>query len=255
MSSIAWTRKETLAAFNLYCRTPFGRLHFRNPDIVRLAGALGRTPSSVAMKCCNLASLDAAQQARGIAGLRGASRLDRQVWHEFEEHPESVAFESELAFAHFMDQPPRQDPVVAEELEGLEREALVRVRVNQHLFRSMVLTSYGACCAVCRLSLAELLVAAHIVPWSVDASLRMNPRNGIALCCVHERAFDRGLLAIGADYVISVHAIIRERSSQPMVQQLFLAFAGSRIHTPERWMPDPALLQRQSQLVRSARGD
>ena len=36
-----WSRDELLAAFNLYCRTPFGRLHRGNPDIIALAGRLG----------------------------------------------------------------------------------------------------------------------------------------------------------------------------------------------------------------------
>ena len=43
-----WTREETLVALNVYCRTPFGRLHGRNPEIIRIAAALGRTPDALA---------------------------------------------------------------------------------------------------------------------------------------------------------------------------------------------------------------
>jgi hypothetical protein len=32
MAGKLWTRDETLVAFNLYCRTPFGRLHARSPE-------------------------------------------------------------------------------------------------------------------------------------------------------------------------------------------------------------------------------
>ena len=45
MAGKLWTRDETLVAFNLYCRTPFGRLHARNQEIIELASALGRTPT------------------------------------------------------------------------------------------------------------------------------------------------------------------------------------------------------------------
>jgi hypothetical protein len=59
-----WTPDDLLVAFRLYCRTPFGRLHRNNPEIIELARLMGRTPSSVGMKACNFASLDPAQQAR-----------------------------------------------------------------------------------------------------------------------------------------------------------------------------------------------
>jgi len=45
-----WSRDELLLAFNLYCRTPFGKMHSRNPDVIDLSKLIGRTPSSVAMK-------------------------------------------------------------------------------------------------------------------------------------------------------------------------------------------------------------
>ncbi len=53
-----WTRDQQLAVLRLYFRLPFGKLHRGNPEIVALAQALGRTPSSVSMKACNFASLD-----------------------------------------------------------------------------------------------------------------------------------------------------------------------------------------------------
>jgi hypothetical protein len=69
MTRKSWSRDEILVAFNVYCRTPFGRLHARNPEIADLATRMGRTPAALAMKCCNLAGFDAAQRERGIVGL------------------------------------------------------------------------------------------------------------------------------------------------------------------------------------------
>ncbi|MDB5384736.1 MAG: endonuclease [Planctomycetaceae bacterium] len=67
MASRKWTRDELLLAMNLYCQLPFGKLHQHNPEIIQLAAALDRTPSSIAMKLVNLASLDPLHQQRGAA--------------------------------------------------------------------------------------------------------------------------------------------------------------------------------------------
>jgi hypothetical protein len=53
-----WSRKELIVAFNLYCQLPFGKIHSRNPLIIRVAKNLERTSSSLAMKMLNFASLD-----------------------------------------------------------------------------------------------------------------------------------------------------------------------------------------------------
>ena len=84
-------------AMNLYCKLSFGQLHHRNPVIISLAEKLGRTPSSVAMKLCNFASLDPVQQARGISGLSGASAADRGVWEQFHKDWDRLAFEARSA--------------------------------------------------------------------------------------------------------------------------------------------------------------
>lgn len=92
-----WSRDELILVFNLYCRTPFGRMHKTNPDIVQLAEYIRRTPSAVAMKMVNFASMDPAQQKRNIKGLRHASKQDSIVWDEFNEDWEKLAFESQRA--------------------------------------------------------------------------------------------------------------------------------------------------------------
>jgi putative restriction endonuclease len=247
-----WTREETLAAFNLYARTPFGRLHARNPEIISLARQLGRTASAVAMKCCNLAALDPALQSRGIKGLRGISDLDRQVWGDFHRCPEDVGYESEISFAKTMRQPLRMaredDPVVA--VAGTDREVLRRVRVTQHLFRGMILSSYRERCAVCTLPARELLVASHIVAWAVDEANRMNPRNGICLCSLHDRAFDTGLIDIDGDYRVHVTRRCRVDRNHGIAKAMLYHFDGTSITLPDRWLPDPELLaQHRRQLV------
>src|SRR2546430_2170743 len=92
-----WTRDELIIAFNLYCSIPFGKMHRGNPVIIELARGLKRTPSSLAMKLVNFASLDPTEKARGIKGLSGASASDRAIWNEFHKDWNRLGLESEQA--------------------------------------------------------------------------------------------------------------------------------------------------------------
>jgi len=253
MAGEKWNRDETLIAFNIYCRLPFGRLHSRNPEIIEAAVAMGRTPSALAMKCCNLAAFDPALAARGIKGLSKGSKLDEEVWRGFENRPEETAFESELAYSRLTDSELRvEDEVCWEDVRGLDKVAITKVRVNQHFFRSLVVAGYRCQCAVCEIPFAELLVASHIVPWSIDKSERMNPQNGICLCSIHDRAFDKGLLRIGGDYQISLSgAVWKKRDAKP-VQDYLLRFDGRSINLPDRWYPAAHFLERHAQFVASS---
>jgi putative restriction endonuclease len=126
------------------------------------------------------------------------------------------------------------------------------VRVNQHLFRSIILAGYSFQCAVCTLPISSLLVAAHIVPWSRDKSLRMNPRNGICLCTLHDRAFDAGLLVISAHYRIAIHPRAQQFKDNAAVSGFLLAFSGKSISLPERWRPPADFLNRHAQMISSS---
>ena len=53
-----WTSEQLKLAFAFYCHTPFGKLDRKNPQIIELAKLIGRTPSALAMKLVNFASLD-----------------------------------------------------------------------------------------------------------------------------------------------------------------------------------------------------
>jgi putative restriction endonuclease len=250
MPGTPWSREETLAAFNLYCRTPFGRLHARNPEIIQLSQVLGRTANAVAMKCCNLAAFDPALRGRGIKGLNKASRLDREVWESFAQDPEQTGFESEARYAQIMGRPLQETETVEwDDVEGLDREAITKVRVNQQLFRSIILSSYGEQCAICRLPVLRLLVACHIVPWALDRRNRMNPRNGICLCSLHDRAYETGVVLIDEQFVVRLGEASRCYRDNDAFARFLAAFEGLAITLPDRWHPDPILLQRRWELV------
>jgi putative restriction endonuclease len=243
----SWTREELLVGFNLYCQLPFGQLHRHNPRIIELAKLIDRTASSVAMKLVNFASLDPTHRSRGISGLKNVSATDRAIWDEFNQNWEGLAAESELALQALRAQrgmaKETSDTLEVEPAtvewggEETEVERVARARLGQSFFRRVVLASYGGQCCICRLPVRALLVASHIVPWSADPSLRVNPRNGLCLCAMHDRAFDRGLITIDADFTLCVGSEIRSHASQPIVAANFLAYAGSRVQHPEKFRP------------------
>jgi hypothetical protein len=104
------------------------------------------------------------------------------------------------------------------------------------------ITGYRSQCAICELPIPALLVASHIIPWSVDPALRMNPQNGICLCTLHDRAFDRGLLTIRDNFTIALAPLFDTLTHLRPITDSFLRFRDLPLHLPERWHPDPALL-------------
>jgi putative restriction endonuclease len=139
---------------------------------------------------------------------------ENEVWAEFEDNPEALAFESERLLAQFTGRKLEQIAEIDErELpkEGLERERMVRVRVNQHFFRATVLAAYGYKCCITEVAVPELLVASHIVPWATDAKQRMNPRNALCLNALHDRAFDRRLMFFDRDLKVRFHPSVKSR--------------------------------------------
>jgi putative restriction endonuclease len=61
---------------------------------------MGRTPSSLAMKLSNLASLDPYHQARDVKGLK-SSEVDRAMWQEYREHHDELAVAGEELFMKY----------------------------------------------------------------------------------------------------------------------------------------------------------
>jgi len=235
-----WTREELILAINLYCKTPFGRIHYRNPEIIELAGSIGRTPGSVSYKLANFASIDPSIDRKGASNV---SKLDRRVWDEFFNNWDEMIFESENKMNKLIK---GQEMLLSldsfEHKEGKMNESMVKTRVNQSYFRQMILASYDNSCCITGLSLPELLVASHISPWAFDSKNRLNPRNGLCLNALHDRAFDNGLITIDDELRVVVSNRIHKSKSPTGLKELLLNYAGKRIRVPSRFLPDPQLL-------------
>lgn len=246
LTSKNWTKDQLKLAFHLYCQLPFGKLHKGNPAIIHLAEVIGRTPSAVAMKLVNFASLDPAITTSGRRGLDGASNLDREIWADFHADWEGLAVECETLRRALGGEPMAEesnDLLEPDDFVGETRTVLIEQRVKQIFFRRTILSSYGGRCCMSGVSEPRLLIASHIVPWRTDKLNRLNPSNGLCLSAFHDRAFDKGLISISDDYRIMVSRELRE-TADPWLQSNLHELSGVEISLPERFHPAPAFLAR-----------
>ncbi len=131
-----------------------------------------------------------------------------------------------------------------EHLQGEYKIREVKTRVNQNVFRQIVLANYSNQCAITGLKVDQLLIASHIIPWSVNEKERLNPSNGICLNALHDNAFDAGLIAINpADYTIVLSDRLKQKKviSQAL-ETNFIAYENKQIHLPAKFVPQPEFL-------------
>lgn len=250
-----WTRQQLLVAFNLYCQMPFGKMHSRNPEIIKFAEVIGRTPSALAMKLTNIASLDPSITSTGRKGLDGASTSDKAMWEEMQADWERFAIEAKQAATTFRraadlnytidDTVPNDEAI---DYTGSDRIVQTTARVGQNFFRRSVLSAYNFQCCITGLSIPELLVASHIIPWRDDAANRLNPRNGLCLSMLHDKAFDAGIIAINGDMTVSVSRKHTDNKDQ-FFNSALLAYDGKPIASPEKFYPCAEFLAHHRQHV------
>lgn len=241
-----WTRDELILAINLYCKLPFGKLHRQNPEVIKLAHLIDRSVNSVALKLVNFASLDPSLQARGIKGARNVSKLDIAIWNEFYNNWNKLTFESEELLANKSGTSiERLNEIDENELprHGRVRERLVKTRVNQAFFRKSILASYNYTCCITGLQEKQLLIAAHIRPWGEDEKNRLNPRNGLTINALHDKAFENGLIAITEDYRIKISSILMKQEKNAFVTEAFTRYDNKEMILPARFLPDPDFLK------------
>ena len=249
--AVKWTREHTLIALNLYCKLPFGQLHRSNPIIVEVAGKMGRNPNSLAMKLCNIASLDPVLRARGIKGLEGASKQDRYLWTEFRNNLALLGPESEQRlhdlFTH--DETKELDFLSRDKVRFItpsgptEIQTTVKARRGQQFFRQAVLNAYDVRCCISGINLPELLIASHIKPWGQFPDDRLNPRNGLCLSKLHDAAFDGGLMTLDESLSVVLSKRLKSFFSQVTLASNFLPFENKPIRLPDKLAePDPEFL-------------
>lgn len=169
---------------------------------------------------------------------------DRVIWEEFNASPNRLAEESEEASLRLGSIP---EPKVEEQFNipsGPTETAVTRpMRLVQDFFRRAVLASYEFTCTFCGLKIAGLVNASHIIPWKDSVERRADPRNGLCLCVLHDRAFDRELMSVDGKYRIVLSARLELNPKIALHKAGFLDLKGVRINLPKKFLPDEKSLR------------
>ncbi len=236
-----WTREELILALNLYLKLPFGKLHSRTPEIIHLANLIGRNANAVAMRLNNFASVDPYHQQRGIGGLPGGMKQVKPIWEEFIDNKEKLIFESEKILADreniSLEEKYSETLKGTEHLKGEYKIREVKTRVNQEVFRDIVMANYDGKCAITGIDIASLLRASHIIPWSKNEKERLNPENGVCLSALYDCAYDKGYISINKKFEIILSSEIKKKSKQNYYIKYFAELSGSKIQMPKKYFP------------------
>ena len=133
--------------------------------------------------------------------------------------------------------------------EGVDKLAAVKVRVNQDIFRKMVLANYGGKCCVTGLAVPDVLRASHISPWAEDEKNRLNPENGLCLSATYDAAFDRHLISFDEHYRLIVSKSIKDHYTDAAAKSYFLDREGQKMTLPAKFQPSQALLEKHRDLL------
>lgn len=227
-------------------------MHQRNPKIIELAALIGRTPGSIAYKLVNFASLDTRLKQKGMSN---ASKLDKAVWAEYMQNWDEQFIEGETILA-------KKKHTTIEKLyninldeykqvEGREVERMVKVRVNQSIFRGVVMTNFDNQCCITGIRMTDMLVASHIAPWGKHEKDRLNPKNGLALNALHDKAFDKHLITVTEDLIIKISSRFYDHKETISIKQNFIDHDGRSLIAPKNFYPDAEFLKMHNDLFKA----
>ena len=132
--------------------------------------------------------------------------------------------------------------------EVADSTATVKTRGSaQKAFAEAVKVNYGYRCAISGIATKNFLVAAHIVPWSEDQSIRLDPSNGICLSLLVDRAFEKGYLLIEDDLTIRIDwgRVGEDRVLRSQLE----SYDGQKLSAPKEGAPQSEYLRRRRALV------
>lgn len=226
-----WSREETILALYLYCKTPFGKIHKGNENIINMAKLMGRTPSALGLKMCNLAAVDPTLEQKG---MNHGSKLDVQIFEEFCNNWDELANQ---AYEIIKALDPSNNEVASVESdipEGTDKISLVKQRIGQNFFRNAVLASYDYQCCITEIASPNLLRASHIKPWTKsNPTEKTNPANGLCLNPFHDHIFDKGYISLNDDYKVLVSPEIRKIEMDAETKSWLYHYEGKRIILPK----------------------
>lgn len=127
--------------------------------------------------------------------------------------------------------------------EGRERVQTIKTRMNQDVFRDIILDIYNNSCCITGLDIPAVNRASHILPWAEFKEIRMDPRNGLCLSATYDAAFDRNLVSLDEDYRLIVSRDITDHYKSAVVKSYFQAKCGQQNDLPKRYQPSQKYLE------------
>jgi len=247
MKANLWSREELILAFNLYLKLPFGKMHTRTPEVQELGILLGRSVNSIAIRLTNFAACDPYHQNRGVKGMVGGLKQCQPIWDEFAQNRDSLLFESEqiLAERETGSIEIKYKDLLADisHLKGETKIREVKTRVNQDVFRQIVLANYNRRCAITGIDIPDLLFASHIIPWSKNEEHRLNPENGICLSALYDKAYDKGIIGINKNYEIILSTTLKKKKETLFFKNYFASIENLKINQPIKYLPRKDFLE------------
>ncbi len=161
------------------------------------------------------------------------SKLDKEVFNEFYNNWDNLLLDSEILLEKYSKK---------ENILGKEKITQIKQRVNQNIFRKIVLSNYDNSCAICKINNTKLLVASHIIPWAKNEKDRLNPHNGICLCSIHDKAFDKGLITIDINFKLILSKEIKKLNKKPL-NNFFISYLDEGLNLPKKFYPYPNFLE------------
>jgi hypothetical protein len=141
-----------------------------------------------------------------------------------------------------------RDQIGQKNYEVPDSTATIKTRGSaQKVFAEAVKSNYGYRCAITGIVTRNFLVAAHIVPWSVDQSIRLDPSNGICLSLIVDRALEKGYLLIEDD--LTIHIDWNKVGKDKSLRRQLEVFDGQKMSAPAKESPQVEYLQRRRALV------
>ncbi len=253
MDKTKWSRDEFMLVMNLYTKLRYGQFNYHNSEVIKIASLIGKTPGAVAFKLVHLSRQDPKHKDR-VKGLANPGKNAIEIYNEFANNWDEMLYESEVILARYQNKRVEDIALDGQDIEYIERdilngkdgidiERLVKTRVNQSIFRKVVLNNYSNSCAICNLNIDTLLVASHILKWSANQTNRLNPENGLCLCSIHDKAFERGYIGIRSDYKVLISSRLNYIKEKETFNAFFKRHENHSIKLPDKFYPNREFLE------------
>lgn len=233
-----------IIVLDLYFKLPFGRLNKNTSEVKALAKLIGRSDNSVALRLVNYAACDPYILSTGRRGMASGRERCMPYWNKYANNKEELFLKADEIRAKLSRTSIEKilgiNPV---DFIGKERDTVIKQRVNQSAFRTMILGNYENKCAITGIDIPELLIASHIVPWSIDKENRLNPSNGICLSPLYDKMFDKGLIGIREDYSIQLSFELKQNVGKDFYNNHIGFIADRKLRLPIEHLPNLKFLE------------